>query len=343
MSDANNCITSNQILITATFNIAISSTITNETCLGSSNGSIDIGVSGGVLPYTFIWLDPSNQIIGNTEDVNNLTTGTYHVVVTDANGCSGLENITVSSINSTPWPYHPIDGTDKQRGTSVAVDNEGNVYAVGYFQDEVTFDIGYTTNGNKDIYMVKLDECGNIIWSKQIGGSGPDDVYKVLVDNSGDIIITGYFSNQVYFGNVLKTSVENSTDLFVAKYLNDGTFVWVYTYGTPNSDVMDVGNDIAIDASNNVYVVGTVGDGNYGDIYVLKLDEDCIYINDHTISSGNSKGLGVTYCNACSSNAKILITGQMSATSVFIGTLDEGLNNFTTYTYTDGLVATHCY
>lgn len=62
---------------------------------GSSSGAIDLSVTGGMAPYTFAW---SNGM--TTEDINNLITGTYSVVITDAIGCTAEYSFMVDQINS---------------------------------------------------------------------------------------------------------------------------------------------------------------------------------------------------------------------------------------------------
>jgi hypothetical protein len=61
---------------------------------GSINGNaIDITVSGGTPGYTFLWSNGAN-----TEDLSNLSSGTYSVFVTDANGCTSNASFTVNNV-----------------------------------------------------------------------------------------------------------------------------------------------------------------------------------------------------------------------------------------------------
>ena len=60
-------------------------------CFSDSTGSIDLAVSGGVSPFTYLW---SNGSV--TEDLSNIPAGDYDVVVTDSNGCQELRVMSLS-------------------------------------------------------------------------------------------------------------------------------------------------------------------------------------------------------------------------------------------------------
>ena len=64
---------------------------TDASCFGGNNGSIDISVSGGATPYTYLWSNGST-----TEDVSGLAAGDYSVTITDANGSKSVINVTIS-------------------------------------------------------------------------------------------------------------------------------------------------------------------------------------------------------------------------------------------------------
>jgi VCBS repeat-containing protein len=54
----------------------------------SSNGSIDMAIAGGIKPYTFSWKKDGVKLSNNSEDLTNISSGTYEVVVTDVNNCN---------------------------------------------------------------------------------------------------------------------------------------------------------------------------------------------------------------------------------------------------------------
>ena len=85
-----------------------------------------------------------------------------------------------------------MGGTSGDGGTSVAVDDEGNVYTIGWFRDTVDFDPGagftnLTSKGNTDIFIQKLDASGNLVWAKAIGGNSMDIGFSIALDHTGNL------------------------------------------------------------------------------------------------------------------------------------------------------------
>ncbi len=87
--------TSNRVPVTVQIDTpVITSTQTNVLCNGDATGAINISATGGTYPYTYNW---GSGI--TTEDRTGLTAGTYSVTVTDANGISVTETITITQPN----------------------------------------------------------------------------------------------------------------------------------------------------------------------------------------------------------------------------------------------------
>lgn len=91
VSDVNGCSSSASAVVNEPAALVLNSAITDVTCAGFSNGSVDISVGGGIFPYTYLW---SNS--ATTQDLNNAMGGNYSLTVTDANGCTTTQSFTVS-------------------------------------------------------------------------------------------------------------------------------------------------------------------------------------------------------------------------------------------------------
>jgi subtilisin-like proprotein convertase family protein len=91
VNDNEGCSSTQSFSITnQTGSLSVSGTnLTNETC-GNGLGAIDITVSGGSQPYSYLW---SNS--ATTQDINSLSAGNYSVDITDGNGCTLNQNFSV--------------------------------------------------------------------------------------------------------------------------------------------------------------------------------------------------------------------------------------------------------
>lgn len=77
---------------------ATSSSLSNISCNGGSDGSATVAVSGGTPSYTYDWT-PGNPTGDGTVTVTGLGTGTYTCTVTDANGCADTQAFTITQPN----------------------------------------------------------------------------------------------------------------------------------------------------------------------------------------------------------------------------------------------------
>ena len=162
-----------------------------------------------------------------------------------------------------PVWVNDIGGTGDSKATNIAADNNGNIYVSGYIRGTVTFNLKQggtqklTSNGDADIYIAKYDiASGNYIWAISMGGSGIDLTNSMAVDNAGNVLITGQFQSAVNFnpkGNFTLSS-NGSDDIFIAKYTQNGDFVWANSMG--GSDI-DRGHYITTDAQNNVIITAS--------------------------------------------------------------------------------------
>lgn len=85
VTDARGCQTTASATVAPNITVVVDNiSLTNVTCNGAADGTINLTISGGNPPYTFAW----NNGLPATEDQNNLAPGTYFVTITDQDGCN---------------------------------------------------------------------------------------------------------------------------------------------------------------------------------------------------------------------------------------------------------------
>lgn len=119
-----------------------------------------------------------------------------------------------------------LGSNEFDQGKGIAIDNSNNLIAVGSFRQALTTGSELSSNGEDDIYVVKLDSStGNVIWAKRFGGNFLDSVFGVAVDGASNIYIGGNFAGSVDFGGGPLTSTGEAA-AFVLKLDANGSFGW---------------------------------------------------------------------------------------------------------------------
>ncbi|MEZ6045246.1 MAG: FG-GAP-like repeat-containing protein [Planctomycetaceae bacterium] len=154
------------------------------------------------------------------------------------------------------------------------------------------------SEGEQDIFLLKLDSSGDLVWAKSVGGSATDTVYSFDLDSVDNIVLAGTFNGTVDFDP--GTGVSNLTsvgrDIYVLKIDNSGDFVWVKGISGTETKFAE---GVAVDDDGNVVVVGSffgtvdfdpgVGvhdlenPGTTSNIFILKLDEAGSFEWVHTV------------------------------------------------------------
>ena len=162
---------------------------------------------------------------------------------------SGVNN------NATGTTYY---GGDESSGLRVVDDASGNIYAAGVFKNTHS-GFGLTadaTFGPADIFLVKYNSSGALLWSRSIGSAYNDTLTGMEIGNDGNLYLLGQFSGVCNFGgNVLTANLLN--DGFLSKWDASGNQVWTISFGGSVADFPDKAEDIALDNANNIYVTGS--------------------------------------------------------------------------------------
>ena len=160
--------------------------------------------------------------------------------------------------DSEDW-YVKFSGPQFDSALAIANDSEGNIYVAG-----ITESYGA---GETDFILVKFNKSGVYQWNVTHGGSDKEGFQSttkigLAVDSNDDIILVGWTQSWGH-GN---------KDIEIIKYNSSGQKIWNRTWG---KNTEDWGFGVAVDASDNIYVVGKQHDGGHPfqyDAVLIKYD-----------------------------------------------------------------------
>jgi hypothetical protein len=212
-----------------------------------------------------------------------------------------------------------------QIGFDVDVDDYGYVYVVGYFENTVDFGGStHTSAGDMDIFLVKFSPSGVFNWSDSYGSADHQIGRGVCATGTSKVYITGYFQNQVDFGDGVHTSA-GSHDIFLAQFsTSSGYCFWSHSLGDAT---LQVAQRVVANNLGEVVIIGDAqGTVNFGgspltsaggrDLVIAKFNS--FGYHDWSDIFGDAldqEGIDVAYHP---SNRSFVVTGR------FMGTLDLG-------------------
>ena len=218
----------------------------------------------------------------------------------------------------------------------IVVDDNENLYAIGYFAGSAFFGSDYiVSDGGRDIFVAKMDSQGNWLWCRSAGGSSHNDEgNSIAITPDNCLMVTGIFQGTGFFGSDSLVST-GETDVFVGKIDFSGNWLWTKKLG---SDTWDFGNSISVDANNYVYVTGSFGNTLYydsdslvsngsADVFTARLNplRDWSWVKGAG-GAGSDRGTDIV----AASDGRILLCGSYSSSAVI------GTDTLISMGYTDG-------
>jgi gliding motility-associated-like protein len=273
-------------------------TVVNASC-DLSNGAINLTVSGGVAPYTYMW---SNN--ATTQNLPNSAPGDYTVTVTGANGCTKTAEATINNVNP------PINITSNVLPNTVCNNNHNgsiNLSVAPAAPYTYTWSTGATTTNLTNLAP------GDYTVTVSKGGSCTEEATITVPDNPNPPTITSSVTDATC--NLNNGIVHLTISAGVTPY----SYLW--SNGATTKDINNVGP-----ATYNVTVTGANGCTNTTDIDVS---------NNNPPFNISANVLANTSCASGNGNIDVSVSPNAPYTYIWSnGTTTQDLHNLTPGIYT---------
>jgi hypothetical protein len=207
-----------------------------------------------------------------------------------------------------------LDGSASgdDEGCGIAVDNDRNVYVVGYMSE---------TDQGHDIWLAKFDR--NLILKNQVtvngSDNGADEGYGIILDGKGALYVTGTVSETGQGPNVWLAKYDTELNLLKSTTFN----------GLANG--ADAGHAVALDGSGSVFVSGSVTQAASGlDIWLGKFDTTDLGLSNQLLIAGSAAVEDEGYGIISDGKGYLYATGKISETdedsNIWLAKYDTNLN-----------------
>jgi len=250
---------------------------------------------------TVLWAQSAGEIGDDygrsiiTDDFNNIYVagsfqspyvnfGATSLVNSDTTGVTrDMFIVKYDSAGTIKWAVS-AGGINEEFARALTKDASGNIFLAGNYNSQLMV-IGSDTlvnAGTYDMFLLKVNQAGNFIWSLSGGGTGTDYGNSIAADILGNVYVSGGFASPInYFGTVNLTN-SGIFNMYLVKYNPSGNCVWARKSGGTGSDD---GYDVSTNHAGDVFVTGyfnspslvfgmsTLINAGNTDIFLVKYDD----------------------------------------------------------------------
>jgi len=170
-------------------------------------------------------------------------------------------NLSVVFSQTYLWKKH-FTGLGQNVPVFMVSDDNGYIYIAGNFNGTITHDdYNFTTSGLQDMFLAKYSSTGSIVWIKQLGGTGAENVYGLALSPDQKFVYIGFTFNGTTNIDGWQLTAERN-DVAVAKFSNMGELDMLFPIASGAEH--QINGNLSVDADNNVLVL--VNFSNQADI-----------------------------------------------------------------------------
>lgn len=155
------------------------------------------------------------------------------------------------------WFGTYISGNFDEYPENVVLDEEGDIYVVGYTNSVNNIATSGTYQGTFlsvfDVFLVKYRPDGTKMWGTYVGGNSFDRAYGLAYRNGFVYFCGNTFSQNYSTPGVHQTSNMNADDAFLAKFDIHGNRVWCTYFG---GEAHDFASSVVVNSNDEIYITG---------------------------------------------------------------------------------------
>jgi hypothetical protein len=277
----------------------------------------------------------ATYVTGSTSSSNFPTTMMAYQTTLQGTNAAFVLSLSASGSMLNSSTYLGGTGSSMQEALGIAVSGSF-VYVTGDTGSSTfpTTVSAYKTSyggGSSDAFVAQLSTSGLLAYSTFLGGSGADIGYAISLDTSNNAIVVGSTSSTgLATSNVYQTTLNGSTNAFVASINSSGSSLNYFTY--LGGSGTDIAYAVWVDTGpgGNTYVAGSTTSDNFPvtsnasqpsraggmDAFVAALNSTATTLSWSTFYGGT--GDDAAYTVALDSNKRVFIAGSTTSTDLAV-------------------------
>jgi hypothetical protein len=179
VTDANNCTSTTTTQVNEPTEVSLSLDVTDISCFGADDGSIQLTASGGTPGYTYSWTNGSSM-----QNLSMLGKGVYAVTVFDANNCTGTDfgRITEPAAINLNLSSSPDNGTGNGKASAM-VSGGNSPYSYSWNTGQSGSSISNLFSGNYILTVTDANNCSMVDTIFVGSNVGIDDLLTAGIQN----------------------------------------------------------------------------------------------------------------------------------------------------------------